>query len=102
MIHYTCDKCGRPIRPDELRYVVEMEVFPISEPTDDAHLDADTDQLEDLNDMIEQSQLNGTEMLEDHTRQLRLDLCPECQKKFVKSPLGRGETLAQHLGFSSN
>jgi hypothetical protein len=32
---------------------------------------------------------------------MRFDLCPECRKKFVKSPLGR-EAVAKAFDFSEN
>lgn len=103
MIHYTCDMCGREMHPEELRYVVNMDVTLAQDPlecaTDD---DEDADHLEELTEMIQQIEATGEEQLADEDLQkLRFDLCASCRKKFVDNPLGR-EALAKQLDFSKN
>lgn len=102
MIHYTCDMCGRPMSPDELRYTVNMEVHPVLEPLA-AEVDPDVDHLEELSDMIDQLDVqNLPDLTDGTTHHLRLDLCPCCRKKFVKNPLGRETISTNHSTFSEN
>lgn len=102
MIHFTCDMCGRPLGPEERRYVVQIHVFPAQNTTTDIELDADTDHLDELNELIEQIDVaDETSLIDDTTHLKRLDLCPECSRKFVKSPLGR-PTVSNQLDFSKN
>ena len=42
MIHYSCDRCGRPVDPnEELRYVVRVEIEAVMEPIDDEVIEDD-------------------------------------------------------------
>lgn len=106
MIHYTCDMCGRPMGPDQLRYSVEIHVHPVQEPPAGG-LDADFDALETLHEMLEDTSLDPEdgeaegEMLEGELHAIQLDLCPCCRKRFVKNPLNR-ESVSHQTGFSDN
>ena len=57
MIHYSCDRCGRPIDPhDELRYVVRLEIEAVMEPLDgDVLEDDDRDHLMELHEILERA-----------------------------------------------
>lgn len=102
MIRYTCDLCKRELDPqDDLRYVVKIEVYAAFDPavTDDSS--DDHDHLEEIQDILERMEDVSSEQLGDDVyQQLRFDLCPECRRKFLKSPLGRAPAKA--FGFSSN
>lgn len=102
MIHYTCDCCKRIIDPnDDVRYTVKMEVYASAEGLADAPLDDDRDHLEELTDILDQLvDLGDDEDAEETCTTMRFDLCPECQKRFMKNPIGR-ETSKQ-LNFSQN
>ncbi|HEY1066611.1 MAG TPA: hypothetical protein VGE52_10895 [Pirellulales bacterium] len=89
--------------PDELRYVVNMEVHPVLEPIAGVEIDPDVDHLEELSEMIDQIDVqNHPDLTDGTTHQLRLDLCPCCRKKFVKNPLARETISSNHSTFSEN
>jgi len=101
MIHYSCDCCKRELDPDDLRYVVKMEVYAAIDPSAMYDQDDDRDHLQEIQEILQRAEdaadpQIGTDVYE----QLRFDLCTECRKKFVKNPLGR-ESLKQ-FNFSPN
>jgi hypothetical protein len=102
MIHYSCDRCKRPLSPtEELRYVVTMEVQAAMEPLDVDELEDDRDHLLEIQEILERLEDTESEMIADDIYQKRrFDLCPECYRSSIKNPIGR-ETAA-HLGFSQN
>jgi hypothetical protein len=102
MIRYCCDLCHRPLNPDQdLRYVVKMEVFAAFDPSADADRGDEHNHLEEIREILEElEQSDDSSIGEDVYRELKFDLCPDCQRKFVKNPLGR-ET-AKLFEFSKN
>jgi hypothetical protein len=102
MLHITCDLCGKEILPGEdSRYVVKLEVYAAHDPTeitdadlDEDHMEAVSQLLRDMEDNLEDSELAPA------YKKFRYDLCPECQKKFVRDPLGK--EAAQKFDFSEN
>ncbi|HEY4311192.1 MAG TPA: hypothetical protein VGN12_17210 [Pirellulales bacterium] len=102
MIHYSCDLCKRPLDPEEdLRYVVKMDIHAAFSPLDLDGPEADSDHLDDLDEIIEQlDDLSSDAIGEDIHQQLRFDLCPECRKKFLANPLGRKKV--EKFNFSQN
>ncbi len=101
MIHFSCDRCKRVLGGDELRYVVRIEVQAQVDSTDGEELDDDRDHLLELHEILERLDDEDAEYDgEDVYQRRRFDLCPECQCKFMKDPMGH-ESLA-HLGFSQN
>ncbi len=103
MIHYSCDRCGRPIdATEELRYVVRLEVEAVMEPVEDEVIDdEDRDHLMELHEILELADDADNPLIGDGMYQRkRYDLCPECHRQFLKNPLGReGSKL---LDFSQN
>lgn len=100
MIHYVCDVCKRSLDPEDLRYVVRMEVYAALD-NKDADTENDRDHLQEIEDVLEQlDDSDDLQLGDDVYQQLRFDLCDECRKKFVSDPLGR--RMAQHLDFSQN
>lgn len=103
MIHYTCDMCGQPMCPDELRYVVEIQIYPTFDPAPEQSVEADADHLEELNDVLEElHDADEPELLEGDCQQMRVDLCPACRRKYAKDPLHREPANSNHMGFSDN
>jgi hypothetical protein len=104
MIRYSCDLCKRDLGPsDDLRYVVKMEVYAAFDPAAFKDDEDDRDHLEEIQDILEGlDDADDDEIGDDVYQQLRFDLCPECRKKFLKSPLGRETSLAKVVGFSKN
>jgi hypothetical protein len=101
MIHYSCDRCKRPIDGrDAVRYVVKMEIEATID-CDDCQCDIDEDALMEMDEMLDQLEdeiidHSGTPLYE----RKRYDLCPECYRQFVKNPLAREKLVP--FGFSKN
>jgi len=95
MIHYTCDFCGHPIRHEENRFEVSIEVRLASEEEEGIAPDL----LDDPCDAVDWIEGSG---LEDDPfyRLFRFDLCPRCQAAFLTDPLAR--TRRQHLRHFEN
>ena len=101
MIHYSCDCCKKTLDPDDLRYVVKMEVYAAFDPSALDETDDDRDHLQEIQEILQRS--DGTEddqIGNDVYEQLRFDLCTECRKKFLKNPLAR--ELSKSFEFSKN
>ena len=101
MIRYSCDLCGRELDPEsDLRYKVVVEVYAAFDPITTEDED-DRDHLQEVQEMIERLEDSQSEEIsEDVYQQMRFDLCPECRRKFIKSPLGR--KVAKVCNFSQN
>jgi hypothetical protein len=103
MIHYSCDRCGRPIDPqDELRYVIRLEVEAVMAPLGNQVVeDEDRDHLMEIHEILERHQDAADPLADDEGYQRqRFDLCSECHRKFVRNPLGKDN--AKQLDFSNN
>ena len=102
MIHYSCDRCKRPLDPEEeLRYIVKIEVQAAMEPLYPEEVEDDRDHLQEVQEIIERLDDENDDCIgEDIYQRRRFDLCPECYRKFVQNPLGR--ELKKHLGVSHN
>ena len=102
MIHYSCDRCGRVLDPEEdLRYVVKMEIYAAMDPLCMEDGDDDRDHLLEIHEILERMDDAESEAIgEDVYRKVHMDLCSDCHKKFVKDPFGRD--LATHVDFSDN
>ena len=102
MLHYTCDMCGKDLLVDEdVRYVVKMEVYAAYDPMEISQEDLEKDHMEEISQLIDEMEDMDTQELEDGVyKSFRFDLCPSCQKKFVRRPLVRKSET--RLGFSEN
>ena len=102
MIRYSCDLCGRNLDAhNDLRYVVRMEVYAAFDPVASDGEEDDRDHLQEVQDILERMEATESDQIgEDVYQQLRFDLCPECRRKFLKSPLGR--EVAKLCKFSNN
>jgi hypothetical protein len=101
MIHYSCDCCKRALDPDELRYVVKMEVYAAFDPDASKELDDDRDHLQEIQEILQHSDdVTDSQIGSDVYEQLRFDLCNDCRKKFIKNPLGR--EISKQFDFSKN
>jgi hypothetical protein len=102
MVRYTCDLCGKELRPGETQhFVVKIEAFAAQDPAELTEADLDEDNLEAIGELLREMEEGVVEMdLPDPTRHFRYDLCPDCHRKFVRDPLGK-ET-SQKVSFSKN
>jgi hypothetical protein len=101
MIHYSCDCCKRALDPEDLRYVVKMEVYAAFDPSALDEADDDRDHLQEIQEILQRSEEAADECVgSDVYEQLRFDLCTDCRKKFLKNPLAREAT--KQFDFSKN
>ena len=91
MINFNCDMCGKPLLVDEnVRYVVKLEVFAAYDPMELVEEDLENDHLQEISDLIDEMKEMDEEELEEQVyKSFRFDLCPSCQKKYIKDPLFR-------------
>jgi hypothetical protein len=104
MLHVTCDLCGKELLPGDAhhRYVVKIEVFAAHDPAEITEADLEEDHMEAVSQLLREMEDNlaDSEGVQPAYHNFRYDLCPECQKKFVRDPLNK-ET-AQKFDFSEN
>lgn len=101
MIHYSCDRCKRAIRPDEeLRYSVSIEIQ-VTLDSSEFETDDERDHLNELHEILERlDDADRLEISESTYQRRRFDLCATCHREYVKNPLAV-DSLTQ-LGFSEN
>src|SRR5687768_16881972 len=91
MLHYTCDHCGKELRPEEdCRYVIKIEAAPAHDPCELTDADLDEDHLEAVSQLLRDDE-DGPP-LEEPRKSFRYDLCHECHGRFVRDPLGKEQT----------
>ena len=102
MIHFSCDRCKRPLDTEsELRYVVRLEVQAMMEPTELDLVADDRDHLLEVQEILERMEdLEDENIGEEIYKKSRYDLCSHCYRKFIQNPLGRESV--PHLNFSKN
>jgi hypothetical protein len=102
MIHYSCDRCKRILDPEEdLRYVVKIEIHAAMEPMDVDEIEDDRDHLVEIQEILERLDDAENEAIgEDVYQKRRYDLCPDCYRKYIESPVGQERPA--HIGFSQN
>ena len=99
MLHFTCDLCGQQV--GDQRFVARLEVYPAYDPELITEEDLDADHLQEIAEIVEQMELTGESPLDDcGTKKFRFDLCPSCQKRFVKDPLAKHSF--NRMNFSEN
>lgn len=99
MMHFTCDRCGCSIH--EERFIARIEVVAAFDPEEITEEDLNEDHLEQIADAIAAMESTGDFDLDpDGPRKMQFDLCPNCCRRFLKSPLGTAPTV--RLNFSQN
>jgi hypothetical protein len=93
----TCDLCGCDLLSAEVRYIVKIQVYAaydVQEITDE-DLKRDIEgEMRDLIRRIQRKDLGKDEVHETVYKDLTFDLCSDCQRRFLDSPLGKAaETL---------
>ncbi len=101
-MHFTCDRCQRPIdTEDSLRYVVHMDIRARMDGVESTDDDGQDDHLLELDQLLaEQEERDEELVVADVAQHLRMDLCPNCYRLFIRNPLGRRTPLEMH--FSQN
>jgi len=100
MLHFTCDNCGKKLRPnDEQRYVVKIEAYAAEDPAIITEADLDEDHMQAVSELLCEMEECGETLVEPN-QHLRYDLCEECHKRFIQDPLGKENV--HKLFFSKN
>ena len=91
MMKLACDLCGKTLLLDEdVRYVVNIEVFAAYDPMELTAEDLKKDFRKELRELVKRMEKMDPEKAQDSVyRQFRFDLCPACQRKYFKDPLRR-------------
>jgi uncharacterized protein YdeI (YjbR/CyaY-like superfamily) len=102
MVHVTCDLCGKDIRPGEdNRYVLKMETYTVSDPSELTEADLDEDHMEAISQVLRDIEENETAAeVAEARKSFRFDLCADCHRRFAQNPLAK-EPM-QKFDFSKN
>ena len=88
MITYRCDGCGREIPKKALRYTVEIDVRAAYDKLEVSLVELVRDHRGELMAIIEKLKSKSPEELEESVyKNIKLDLCPSCQRAFIRNPL---------------
>ncbi len=88
MIRYLCDRCGRPLREGDLRYVVRIQVYAAPDPMVITPEDLLSDQQAALEALLRQCErMTDEELMRQVYAELQFDLCPACQRAYLADPL---------------
>jgi len=81
--------CGKPLLVDsDVRYVVRIEVFAAYDPMELTAEDLRRDHMEEIRKLARDLSRAEPQELEDQVyKSFLFDLCPACQKEYLKSPL---------------
>ena len=85
----TCDGCGEGLLLEaDVRYVVEIQVYAAYDPLEITREDLARDQRSEMERLIERMREMDPQELQDGVhRKFRFDLCPRCQKAYLRGPL---------------
>lgn len=98
MLRYACDLCGQDLDAAAPRYQLRLDLHQVFEPTVDDEPADDRDYLQEIHEILQQS--DDDAVSEPSDRQLEFDLCPHCARRVAQNPLGR--KLSEELNFSEN
>lgn len=88
----TCDRCGKVLLADPVRYVARIELFAAYDPPEVTARDLERDleaEMRELIKQVEESGASAEELERSVYEELRLDLCDECRWEFAADPFGR-------------
>ena len=89
MIRYRCDGCGRDLNPDgSNHYIVKVEAFAAAGKLEFTREEIERDHAGEMSRLIANLERQSPDDIEDQVyRAYRYDLCPECHRRFLDSPL---------------
>ena len=88
MIQYHCDGCGKEIPPKSLRYTVTIDVRAAYDKLEVGLAELVKDHRQELLDLINALSSKSPEAVEESVyKKLKLDLCPSCQRAYIKDPV---------------
>jgi len=85
----SCDGCGAGLLiDDDVRYLVKIEVFAAYDPMEISREDLARDPRSEMDRLLEKMRFMDPQELEDQVyKRLQLDLCPRCQRAYLRDPL---------------
>lgn len=84
-----CDRCGELIEEGMLRYEARIQVYAAYDPLNITFEDLTKDHSEEIRKIIEQCKnLSEEELMKGVYVDFLFDLCPSCQKTYIRDPLG--------------
>lgn len=88
MIRFVCDGCGVEIAPKSLRYIVSIDVRAAYDKLEVGLAELVKDHRQELLDLIESLSNKSPEAVEETVyKKLKLDLCPSCQRAYIRDPV---------------
>ena len=88
MQYYVCDGCGEQIGRHDLRYTVSIDVRAAYDEVEVGLTDLVRSHRQEILELIEKMRGRDAKALEEQVyKKLSLDLCPRCQRAFLKAPL---------------
>jgi len=88
MITYRCDGCGKILQPGQLRYTVKIDVRAAYDELEIGLNELVRDHRAEILELIERLRHKDPKRIEETVyKHLLLDLCPSCQKAFIRDPL---------------
>ena len=84
----VCDGCGKDLKKGALRYTVRIDVRAAYDTLEIGLVDLLRDHEKEIAELIEKlSHKDPKEIEESVYKGLQLDLCPSCQKAYIRDPL---------------
>lgn len=85
----SCDGCGKGLLLDsDVRYVVRIDVRAAYDPLELGREDVERDLAKEIDALLAQMEKADPRALQDQVhRAFRFDLCPECQRAYLRDPL---------------
>lgn len=88
MISYHCDGCGKEMDQNALRYTVTIDVRAAYSELEIGLADLVRDHRAEILALIERLKRKSARDVEEQVyKKIRLDLCPACQRAYIRNPL---------------
>ena len=88
MVIFECDGCGRKMRETDLRYRVTIDIRAAYNEIEVGLADLVRDHRAEMLRLIEQMKHRSPKDIEEQVyKKMSLDLCPSCQKAFIRNPI---------------
>ena len=85
----TCDMCGNELLiDDDSRYIVDIQVYAAYDPLEISMSDLKQDFRKAIRELIDKLKTKDPKEVQNNVyRALTFDLCPGCQRKYIKNPV---------------
>jgi hypothetical protein len=89
--HLTCDLCDKALLVDEdARYEVRIQVYAAYDPLELTPDDLAQDTADQIRRLVAQLEGMDPQEVEDSVyKEFLFDLCPDCQRRYIRDPLPR-------------